>query len=130
MASSPQISLPAIPKDIDPALRDYLTALAKVITSKQIDDYSKRESDKSDLSQAQQTLTGDISTINSSLQAIQLYSNVLGADVTMTTLNTWYTACSLTLPAGEYIIIAQATVSRVAATASTYSARIAVGNIS
>ncbi len=43
MASSPQISLPQIPSDLDPKLKEYLTALTKVITIKQIDDYSTVE---------------------------------------------------------------------------------------
>ena len=43
MASSPHISLPTIPSSIEPELKDYLTALTKVITSKQIDDYSENK---------------------------------------------------------------------------------------
>jgi len=50
MASSPNISLPQIPKDLDPAMRDYLTSLAKILTSKQLDDYTTTENLKKRIS--------------------------------------------------------------------------------
>lgn len=43
MSSSPQIHLPQIPQNLDHNLKDYLSALSKVIIQKQIDDYSTIE---------------------------------------------------------------------------------------
>jgi len=40
MSSTFSIPLPPIPRDISPELRDYLSALTKVLKDKQIDDYS------------------------------------------------------------------------------------------
>jgi hypothetical protein len=50
MASNPNISLPQIPKEFDPILRDYLTSLAKILTSKQLDDYTTTENLKKRIS--------------------------------------------------------------------------------
>ena len=41
---NPNISLPQLPSNLDPALRDYLFAWQKLITSKQLDDYSANTS--------------------------------------------------------------------------------------
>lgn len=41
---NPNISLPQLPTNLDPALRDYLFAWQKLITQKQLDDYSANKS--------------------------------------------------------------------------------------
>jgi len=45
----PTISLPRIPKSADPELRDFLTAILKVLSDKQLNDYSAIESLKTEI---------------------------------------------------------------------------------
>jgi hypothetical protein len=56
--------------------------------------------------------------------------NVLtGADVTMTTLSTWYTGATITLPAGTWVITGQISMTGSVAATTQYAARIHDGTV-
>ena len=64
---------------------------------------------------------------SSGTPSLSTASAFLGADVAMTTLNTWYNGPSVSLAAGTWLVMASATVGRTTTTAGHYNVRISTG---
>lgn len=81
---NPNISLPQLPANLDPALRDYLFAWQKLITQKQLDDYTQSKKEEVAL------ISNGIGINDSGINSNGIYIKFKDGTLICFTQKTWY----------------------------------------